>query len=310
MSRQKTEIRSPDLEERPSSIHELEALIERSLPETAKQLTVKDYAKEAILLRKEFFDLAKGLNLPFYVTMLECESDVFILVISEFELEGGELEDHSWIQRTYAYQAENKHASWATFTQVGEFPYIVETPTKLKYLGITREKKKIAPIVWVSASDGQCRIQDETMRLADDRRLPSYLDAIQAQLAYGVNVTARMAESHKILAQNAAEDKQSTDDQRKEFAYMSKETVKQGLEMAALTSKAQKGDGFWSGSVNIFSKDAVRWAFYILGLLMLIYFANLLLHYYWGWPMVFPGGELGGIPDIPPGTGEPVTGMP
>ena len=309
MSKQKTEIRSPDLEERPSAIHELEALIDRALPEEAKKLTVKDYAKEAILLRREFFDMVKGLDLPFHTSMLGCESDVYILVISEFELEGGELENHSWIQRTYAYQAENKHASWATFTQIGEFPYIVETPTRLKYLGITREKKKIAPIVWVSASDGQCRIQDETMRLADDRRLPSYLDTIQAQHAYGVNVVARMAESHKILAQNAAENKQSSEDVRKEEAYKAKETVKQGLEMAALTSKAQKGDGFWSGGVNIFSKAAVRYVFYILGMLFAVYIINLLLHVYAGWPMMFPGGELAGTP-TPPGTGTPVTEMP
>ena len=308
MSRQKTEIRSPDLEERPSSIHELEALIARALPEKTKQLTVKDYAQEAILLRRAFFDLVKGLDLPFHVTMLECESDVFILVVSEFELDGGEIEAHSWVQRTYAYQAENKAAGWGAWTQIGEFPYIVETPTRLKYLGVTREKKKIAPIVWVSASDGQCRIQDETMRLADDRRLPSYLDTIQAQLAYGVNVTARMAESHKILAQNAAEEKQSTEDIRKEEAYKAKETVKQGLEKAALTSTAQKGDRNW-GSVNIFSKAAVRYLFYILGMFMLVYIVNLVLHLYAGWPMMFPGGETGGTP-IPPGTGEPVTGMP
>ena len=118
-----------------------------------------------------------------------------------------------------------------------------------------------------------------------------------------------MAESHKILAQNAAEDKESTADQRKEFAWLAKETVKQGLENAALTNKAQKGDGFWSGGVNIFSKAAVRYLFYILGALMIAYFVNLILHLYAGWPMVFPGGELTGTP-TPPGTGEPVTGMP
>lgn len=308
MSRQKTDIRSPDLAERPSSIHELEALIDRALPEDTKKLTIKDYAQEAISLRREFFELAKCINLPFYITMLECESDVFVLVISEFKLDGGELEDHSWVQRTYAYQAENKHASWATFTQVGEFPYIVETPTKLKYLGITREKKKIAPIVWVAASDGQCRVQEETMRLADDRNLPSYMDTIQAQLAYGVNVTARMAESHKILAQNAAEEKQSIEDIRKEEAYKGKEVAKKGLENMALIGKAQKGSA-WS-SINIFSKAAVRYVFYILGLIMLVYFVNLLLHYYWGWPMVFPGGETGIGGGLDPGIGEIVTEMP
>ena len=309
MSRQKAEIRSPDLEERPSSIHELEALIERALAGRAKQLTIKNYAQEAIMLRREFFELFKGINMPFYVTMLECESDVYVLVLSEFELDGGELEDHSWVQRTYAYQAENKHASWATFTQVSEFPYVVETPTKLKYLGITRERKKIAPMVWVSGSDGQCRIQEETMRLADDRNLPSYLDTIQAQLVYGVNVTARMAESHKILAQNAAEQKQSREDIRKEESYKAKETVKQGLEKAALTGKAQRGDGAWGGIVNIVPKTALKYLFYIIGVIGLVYIANLILHIYAGWPMVFPGGEIGGTP-IPPGTGEPVTGMP
>jgi len=307
LSRQKTDIRSPDLAERPSAIHELEALIDRALPEDTKKLTIKDYAQEAISLRREFFELAKCIDLPFYITLLECESDVFILVISEMKLDGGELEDHSWVQRTYAYQAENKHASWATFTQVGEFPYIVETPTRLKYLGITREKKKIAPIVWVSASDGQCRIQEETMRLADDRNLPSYMDTIQAQLAYGVNVTARMAESHKILAQNAAEEKQSIEDIRKEESYKGKEVAKKGLENMALIGKSQK-DSAWS-NINIFSKAAVRYVFYILGLIMLVYFVNLILNYYWGWPMMFPGGEMGTTP-TPPGTGEPVTGMP
>ena len=276
MSRQKTEIRSPDLAERPSSIHELEALIDRALPEDTKKLTIKDYAQEAISLRREFFDLVKCIDLPFYITLLECESEVFVLVISEMKLDGGELEDHSWVQRTYAYQAENKHASWATFTQVGEFPYIVETPTRLKYLGITREKKKIAPIVWVSASDGQCRIQEETMRLADDRNLPSYMDTIQAQLAYGVNVTARMAESHKILAQHAAEEKQSIEDIRKEEAYKGKEVAKKGLENMALIGKSQK-DSAWS-NINIFSKAAVRYVFYILGLIMLVYVINLILH--------------------------------
>jgi hypothetical protein len=308
LSRQKSDIRSPDLAERPSSIHELEALIDRALPEETKKLTIKDYAQEAISLRREFFELAKCIDLPFYITMLECESDVFILVISEFKLDGGELEDHSWVQRTYAYQAENKHASWATFTQVGEYPYIVETPTRLKYLGITREKKKIAPIVWVAASDGQCRVQEETMRLADDRNLPSYMDTMQAQLAYGVNVTARMAESHKILAQNAAEEKQSSEDIRKEEAYKGKEVAKKGLENMALINKAQK-DSPWS-SINIFSKASIRYLFYILGLFALVYIINLLLHVYWGWPMVFPGGETGIGGGQPPGTGTPVTEMP
>ena len=75
----------------------------------------------------------------------------------------------------------------------------------------------------------------------------------------------------------------------------------------ALIGKSQK-DSMWS-SVNIFSKAAVRYVFYILGLLMIVYFGNLILHYYWGWPMMFPGGELAGTP-TPPGTGTPVTEMP
>jgi len=310
---QKQGIRSPNLEERPSSVHELEALIKRALPTEGDEPRIKNIVEESLVLRKEFTDLVKTFNIPFFGRIFKCEGDLYILILSEFELMGGtemkdgeeaktytELELHRWIQRTYTWQAENKSATWAVFTELALYKYYVELPTKLAVAGVGKEKVKWAPIVWVSASDGQCRIQDDTMRRANERNIPNHSQVIQMQLAYGVNVASKLLEQNKLLVQQADEERQSKDEILRDMDAWAKNVIAKGLEKSTLIEKAQRpGIGGWL--VSIFSKGAMQTLMIILSLFSVIYLVTIILSYAFGTPIPFPGSPFDPGPTDPGG---------
>lgn len=305
--------------ERPSSIHQLQALIKRALPKTGEEKRIKDPTKEAIELYKEFVELVMTLNVSFFVNLMECEPDLYVIVMSEHDLVGGskmvdgktagelvELESHSWVQRTYSWQSENKNATWVVFTELASYKYYIEVPQKIAVLGKKKEKEKWAPIVWVSGSDGQCRSQDNTMRRSHHRQLPTKSDIIQAQLIYGVNVASKLLESNKLLAQKVKEKTSSYEELKDETANTIKYMVAEGLERGFLIGKAPRS-GLWAGVVHLFSNRAVQLIVYLVAVIGLFTLISYIVSALTGAPFVW-GDPTGSYTGDPTSTPDAVTG--
>jgi hypothetical protein len=211
-------------------------------------------------------------------------------------------------QRTYIWDDENKKGGWVVFTELTVDKYYTRIPLGPELLGIKRRRMRFAPVIFVSASDGQVDQIEDKIRAGLEREVPDSSDMKMVHSIYDAYLSEEIMAINRLLTSEIAR-------LIKEIAnieFLAEEKAKkiaaQLLEDALVSGDMSKKG--WGGTlVNLFSKSAVRYLFYILGMVMLVYIINLALHVYAGWPMVFPGGETGTTP-TPPGTGEPVTGMP
>lgn len=285
-----------------------------------------DFVEEGEKIEKRWREICTALELPFRVSVMECEGkrhSFFAVVISQYALFEGvstavkdgkyrqeycEIQMRTMPQRTYIWDDENKKGGWVVFSELTVDKYYTRVPLGPELLGIKRRRMRFAPVIFVSASDGQVDQIEDKIRAGLEREVPDSENMKMVHSIYDAYLSEEIMAINRLLTSEIAR-------LIKEIAnidFLAEEKAKkiaaQLLEDALVSGDMSK-KGLGGMLVNMFSKSAIRYLFYILGMIMLVYIVNLALSYYWGWPMMFPGGEMGGTP-TPPGTGTPVTEMP
>jgi len=315
---------TPSLE-RYTSVHMVKKRIEE-YRDSLREPEPFDFVVEGEKIEQRWREICKALELPFRVSVMECEGKrhpFFTIVISQYALFEGvstpvkegkyrqeycEIQMRTMPQRTYIWDDENKKGGWVVFSELTVDKYYTRIPLGPELLGIKRRRMRFAPVIFVSASDGQVDQIEDRIRAGLEREVPDSGDMKMVHSIYDAYLSEEIMAINRLLTSEIARLIKEIGNIEFLAEEKAKKIAAQLLEDALVSGDMSKKG--WGGTlVNLFSKSAVRYLFYILGMIMLVYIVNLALHVYAGWPMVFPGGELAGTP-TPPGTGTPVTEMP
>lgn len=298
-----------DTPKRLSSVQDMKRMVQDITPSDdsvkSQKLEPWDAAKAAQETENMARTLDQKLKEQFFIEELECAGDITLLTISEFPIleetseeitdfsEDIEEDDrrgyvemrmHTMTQRTYVYQGLNRHATWAVFTVVGYFKYWVLGNRVLRLLGLKRARYRMCPIVFVSFSDGQAEILDDTFRATLDRPVPSFGTVEGARAAYSYSMfESVLAENEELTSEVKRLEKQLEDVDRNV-----EKRVKQWVARIArnLRRTGEIGkEGIGGMIVKLFSNNAVK----MLVVVMALFGLYVLIAYL---AMVLSGGQI------------------
>jgi hypothetical protein len=144
-----------------SSMRDMQEIMKMALIE-GEVVETKDEIKGILDLKREFADLSEKIQLPFVVTMCECDSKggkVYPIFISNYSLFGGstgldesyvEFRDHTLAQRTWAgiMSKDNVRAGVGEGVELGKYMFYELVSEELQLSGKGEETMKFAPIVF------------------------------------------------------------------------------------------------------------------------------------------------------------------
>ena len=304
-----------------SSIQKLQQDIDNFLTDRATPI-LRDDANELSALQKELKELTEGLNLNFYITLLDIEKDLFALVISEYSIVGAdrdrvkddvreileeetrkknivEFKEHFWKQRTYMYwSARRTHkATWGVFTHLADYWYIMGVSQDYQISGIAKGKKKMAPILFLRCSDGQCEAQDYNIRHMSDRETPVLDDVTQVRNTYVANVAEKAMHRVEVLTQDVEQMRDNLQYIDKYSESYSKKQAEKFIREWFKIQEVQK-EGIGNQIIHLLTQTSMKYIFYaLLAILAYLGFA-LIMNVAFGVAMPLPF-ELGtgAIPD-------------
>ena len=273
----------------------------------------RDIALEGITLRTEFIRIARSIDTEKVYTILECAGDLFILVISDYPLTGGdddgdatnkqvEFKDHDWVQRTYVYQALNHHATWGEFVHLADYKYYQVPEAKAR--GVGKEAKvKHAPIAWLQNSDGQ--VERDVANITGSRLTPTQSDIHNAASSYEASLAEKLLERDKLLTQTISRMKEEAKQIWRDATDWAKNTIAKALEKLLLEEKYREGKGKWN--IKLFTNYMIR-AFTIICVAFVVYLIfAMVVNGLAGTTFPLPWGGGGGTPIDP---GSDVGGLP
>jgi len=315
-----------------TSVHDMKRLV-RDLTPKDKQVDLQklepwDAAKAA----QETEDLArkldKELKEQFFIEELECAGNITLLTISEFPLleeaseaikEGisedieeserrgyVELRMHTFLQRTFVYQGQNQHATWAVFTCVGYFKYWEMGNKVLRLLGIKRPRYRVCPIVFVSFSDGQAEILDDTFRSSFDRPMASFGTVEGARAAYSYSMFEQVLAENEELTSEVKRLEKQLDDREHNEEKRKKEWVARIARDLRRTGEIGR-EGITGAIVRLFSNNAIKFIGMLLALFGLYILIAVIAFQLSGGTVVFPNPFGGGNSTITDGGGGGAT---
>ena len=320
---------STETPKRLSSVYDMKRLVREVSPTDDDVKSQKLEPWDAAKAAQETEDLARKLDTElkeqFFIEELECAGNITLLTISEFPLLeeasgaiefedlGEDIEEadrrgyvemrmHKWTQRTFVYQGENQHATWAVFTVIGWFKYWTLGNKVLRLLGLQRPRYRVCPIVFVSFSDGQAEILDDTFRSTFDRPMASFGTTEGARAAYSYSMFELiLAENEELTSDVKRLEKQLENRDRNE-----EKRVKQWVARIArdLRRTGEAGrDGIGGAIVKLFSNNAVKMFGLLLALFGLYVLIAWLAYMASGGTFVLPTPFGGGNSTVPTGGG-------
>ncbi|MHA1812742.1 MAG: hypothetical protein ACTSYX_04825 [Candidatus Thorarchaeota archaeon] len=297
----------PEIPSEFNSVIRLREFIRRAVGDT-EAARVKDYKTEAVELREQLVELVQGFNLPFFVTLLEIEGGVFPLVISEFSITGSDREtlrkkivefrDHRWKQRTFMpyFAKETSNATWGVFTHLADYYYYIGVPEDYENLEIARYKKKVAPIFWLSASDGQCEAQENNILHALYRDTPDAEHVYQANKIYDADLASQLIHKNTLLTREIIEKEKEIENMENQADWIAKEKTFRLANMLLQVGKLQN-QSLKDKVVYLFTKTSMKYLFWVI-IAILCYMGFAMIMNAWfnvGLPLPIPsGGETGG----------------
>jgi len=284
--------------EKLSSTYKLDRMI-RHIRGITEPPEMRDPVREAISLKMEFVRIVRSLDSNFVYSIMECESNLYILVISRFSLTGGddeenatgfvEFKDHSMTQRTFVWQGVNERATWGVFTHLADYKYLEIPSDKMMLLG-KEERIKYAPICFLNYCDGQAEMDDEQIR--KERRTPTGADILQAELIYGASVAEKGLEQIKLLTATVSRLKETISEIWREAMDWAKSVIAKAVEKILLEEKLRQGPGLKTWLVNLFSTRAVRMVVMLLGLVGLYLLVGYVVSVIWPHILWWPWNEM------------------
>ena len=307
---QSDEVRDEDLPfyllegKRFHSIRDMKNIMDMALKKN-EVVKTKDEVKSVLDLKRRFVDLAEKIRLPFVVTLTECDSKggrVYPMFISQHSLFGGssglgsfvEFREHTLPQRTWAgiMSKDNVRAGVGEGIDLGMYPFYELVPDEFALLGKKEERMKFSPVIFVTASDAQAEKMMDDFRYNAIRKTPVQQDLIDASVIYDSSVADQLFEMVKLIVARLKRKEKSEDELRNDMEYEKKETVARGLEKSLIVERSGKGGIL--RRINLFSKQSVRYLFYIVCVIALVLMVLYIVHYYGGVNIDWLFGDFGG----------------
>ena len=275
-----------------SSMRDMKKIMDMALIE-GEVVETKDEIKDILRLKREFAELSEKIRLPFVVTMCECDSKggrVYPIFISNHSLFGGssglgsyvEFRDHTLAQRTWAgiVSKENVRAGIGEGVEIGMYKFYNMVSDELLLSGQKEEEMRFAPIIFVTASDAQAEKMMNDFRSNKIREGTVQQDLIDAEIVYDNSIADQLFETLKLVISRLKRKEKSEEETKKDNEYDNKDVVYQGLEKALITQKAGKPGRF--SNINLFSHKSIKYLFYIIAVIGVIFISFYILHYYAG----------------------------
>jgi len=307
-----------------SSIADVKARIDEYLKKEKEIKPEFEFKQVGEELQKRYREMCQNLNLPFYVKILQDVTDSYYVMMSRFPLYAGpegevevgrkrgqyvEIRNRKGrVQRTFVWAApNNKNAGELGTIHITDDKYYTDIPWKMEFLGMRKRRLKIVQVHFVVQSDAiidiTCDRINASLELShpngrDVDMITKLLDARVCEKVMAVN-SLLTSENSRII--NDTDLKEQTLDTR---LYKKLETVLVDMQTTGqVVTKSKWGDiSILPGSV----KELAKWIIIIAGAYLII---GLILSYYGGMPIPGIGSPIPPT-EQPPGTGEPVTGMP
>ena len=274
------------------SVRDMKRIMDMALGKS-EVVKTKDEVKSVLDLKRRFVDLAEMIRLPFVCTLTECDSKggrVYPLFISEHSLFGGssglgsfvEFREHTLAQRTWAgiMSKDNVRAGVGDGIDMGMYPFYELVPDEFALLGKKEERMKFSPVIFVTASDAQAEKIMDDFRYNTVRKTPVQQDLIDASVIYDSSVADQLFEMVKLIVARLKRKEKSEDELRNDMEYEKKEAISRGLEKSLIVERSGK-----SGilrNINLFSKQSLKYLFYIVAVVGVVFLALYILHYYGG----------------------------
>jgi len=293
-----------------SSMRDMQDIMKMALVE-GEVVETKDEIKDILTLKREFADLSEKIKLPFTVTMCECDAKggkIYPIFISKHSLFGGstalkgsyvEFRTHELAQRTWAgiVSKDNVRAGVGEGVEIGMYKFYDPVPDELLLSGKKEEGIRFAPIIFVTASDAQAEKMMDDFRSNETREGTVQQDLIDAEVIYDNSIADQLFETLKLVISRLKRKERSEEEIRRDHDFDNKDVVHQGLEKALITQRAGKPGRF--SNINLFSHKSVKYVFYCIAALGVIFISLYILHYYVGLDIGWLFGDLP-TDDIPP----------
>jgi len=289
-----------------SSVRDMKDIADMTLGK-GEVVSTKDEPKKALGAVRELLELIEKIRLPFHVTLCDCDSkggQLYPLFISEHSLFGGssgkgsfvEFREHTLAQRTWAgiVSKDNVRAGVGEGVELAMYKFYKLIPDEFTLVGKKEEKIVFAPVVFVTASDAQAEKMMDNFRYNTTRKGPVQQDVIDASVLYSSSVADGLLETNKLIVSQLDRKTQSEKELREDMEWEIKDGIFKGLEKALIVERAGKGGIL--RNINLFSRQSVKYLFYTVAAIAIVFLSLYILHYYggidlgWAFPDM-PGNE-------------------
>lgn len=307
-----------------SSIEQVKERIDEYLKKEKKVKPRFEFKNIGEDLQKRYRTMCKDINLPFYVKIVHDVTGSYYVIMSRFPLFAGpegevevgrkrgqyvEIRNRKGrVQRTFVWASKNnKNAGKLGTIHITDDKFYTDVPWKLEFLGLRMRRLKIVQVHFVVQSDAIVDITRDRINASmslshpngrDIDMITKLLDARVCEKVMAVN-SLLISENSRIMNETGM--KEDTLDTR---MYKKLETALEDMQTTGqVVTKSKWGNiSILPGSV----KELAKWIIIIAGIYLII---GLVLSYYGGMPIPGIGSPIPPV-ETPPGTGEPVTGMP
>jgi len=286
------------------SIRDMKRIMDMALKKN-EVVKTKDEVKSLLNLKRRFVDLAERIRLPFVVTLTECDSKggrVYPMFISQHSLFGGssglgsfvEFREHTLSQRTWAgiMSKDNVRAGVGDGIDLGMYPFYELVPDEFALLGKKEERMKFSPVIFVTASDAQAEKMMDDFRYNAIRKGTVQQDLIDASVIYSNSIADELFELVKLITSRLKRKESSEDELRNDLEYEKKETIARGLEKSLIVERS--GKSRLLRNINLFSRQSLKYLFYTVAVIAMVFLTLYLLHYYGGIDIGWAFGDTPG----------------
>ena len=275
-----------------SSVRAMKEIADMTLAK-GEVVSTKDEPKKALNAVRELLELMEKIRLPFHVTLCDCDSkggQLYPLFISEHSLFGGssgkgsfvEFREHTLAQRTWAgiVSKDNVRAGVGEGIELAMYKFYKLIPDEFTLVGKKEEKIVFAPMIFVTASDAQAEKMMDNFRYNTTRKGPVQQDVIDASVLYSSSVADELLETNKLIVSQLDRKTKSEKELRQDMEWEIKDGIFKGLEKALIVERAGKGGIF--RNINLFSRQSVKYLFYTVAIIAIVFLALYILNYYGG----------------------------
>jgi hypothetical protein len=264
-----------------------------------KEAEELDTVKDTMDLRKRLIEIIEAIDLDYYITLLECEGDIYPLVISDYPLFSGDIESghsefsaHRKKVRSWMYWAsrEVNNACVGAGIRFDDYTYLKIPDEEEMLIDKKAGEKKWGPIIYITQSDG--KVQDVLDMHKQTPHIPTQNDVLQTELVYDASMADTVLKRMKLLTSHVESKNKSEEEIKREYEAWKKKEVANALKLIRQTGTT--GEEGWTDKIRHTSwGQAIRYLT-ILGLAALALIGAMFVMDRIGWlnvDTIFPPGN-------------------